>query len=160
MKPCEQTQSIHAYHDGELSPERAAAVESHLRGCPACEAELASLRATTARLRFAPRPRLDAAFLAQLHTRIDTHAKAGDEAGAFRMASWLTATAAAIAVACTVHLMTGGTTAQAATPAAWETTAMLAIADVRGGTASGEYKMAQLMRDDLASVTAVEDNHD
>ena len=43
MLDCENLR-LDAYHDGELSPAERAAVEAHLRDCPACAAELAAMR--------------------------------------------------------------------------------------------------------------------
>ena len=43
MCDCENLR-LDAYQDGELSPAERAAVEAHLRDCPACAAELAVMR--------------------------------------------------------------------------------------------------------------------
>lgn len=44
MVDCEHRVRLNAYHDGELSPAERADVESHLRDCPSCAAELAAMR--------------------------------------------------------------------------------------------------------------------
>jgi len=44
MSPKEQHPELQAFHDGELPPAASSAVAAHLRGCPACRAELAELR--------------------------------------------------------------------------------------------------------------------
>ena len=154
MKPCENAQLIHAYHDGELSSERKAFVEAHLRECAACEAELKALRGMSTTLRFAAKPAMPAGMMAQLHKRVEEQATARAEAGAMRLAGWLTAAAAAIAMACTVQLMwgsnAGGGGGTTTVSNSWETTAVLAIADARGGTVSDEYKMTLWMRDNLS----------
>ncbi|HEY7117244.1 MAG TPA: zf-HC2 domain-containing protein [Tepidisphaeraceae bacterium] len=45
---CDQLIRVHLYHDGELAPDEARQVEAHVRGCPACTAELAKLREISA----------------------------------------------------------------------------------------------------------------
>jgi len=164
MQACEFRQQIHAYHDGELSADRVTIVESHLRGCPACEQELSQLRSMSATLRFAARPTMPAEFKATLHQRLDETV----EAGVFRLASWLTAAAAMIAIGCVIQLMTSGGAAgggmatanpqptAVASGSAWETTAVLAIAEARGGGAGEEYKWMQWVRDDLTGNVVAE----
>jgi len=44
MSTCNYERQLSAYHDGELPPAAAAELESHLDGCPACQAELRRLR--------------------------------------------------------------------------------------------------------------------
>jgi|SRR5579884_3198749 len=44
MIDCEHRIRLNAYHDGELSPAERSDVEAHLRDCPSCAAELATIR--------------------------------------------------------------------------------------------------------------------
>ena len=44
MVDCENRIRLDAYHDGELSPAERSDVETHLRDCPSCAAELAAIR--------------------------------------------------------------------------------------------------------------------
>jgi anti-sigma factor RsiW len=44
MVNCDKQVRLDAYHDGELSPTEWSDVESHLRDCPSCAAELAAIR--------------------------------------------------------------------------------------------------------------------
>src|SRR4051794_28821185 len=44
MGDCENRVRLDAYHDGELSPAERSDVEAHLRDCPSCAAELATIR--------------------------------------------------------------------------------------------------------------------
>lgn len=158
MNSCEHAQLVHSYYDGELAPERVKFVESHLPQCEACQHELAALRQATTALRFGARPVLSAEALSQLHRRIDGQAQASAEKGAIRFAFRLTAAAAVVVIASLVQIFVGasstGSTASAGSTPAWETTAMLAIADARGGSASDEYKLVQWMRDDLSGTSA------
>jgi len=47
MVDCEHRIRLNAYHDGELSPSERSDVETHLRHCPSCAAELAAIRRTS-----------------------------------------------------------------------------------------------------------------
>lgn len=101
MTRCDQTQQVHRYHDGELDTGATAAVEAHLAGCPACAAELASLRALGADLRsLAAATPIPIDFGRTIHRRVERVA----DAGALRLAAWLTAVAAAVVFACVLRL--------------------------------------------------------
>jgi anti-sigma factor RsiW len=58
-----QRERLSAYLDGALAPAERAALESHLADCPACQGELADLRALRALLRAMPAPALPRSFL-------------------------------------------------------------------------------------------------
>lgn len=47
MVDCQERVRLDAYHDGELTPAERSDVESHLRGCSSCVAELAATRRTS-----------------------------------------------------------------------------------------------------------------
>lgn len=67
---------LSAFIDGELSPPSRLMVENHLAGCPACSAEMESLRTVVAMARNMPRPELPADFHAGLVRRIRAEAPA------------------------------------------------------------------------------------
>ena len=67
MTDCEYQVKIHAYHDGELPPLERQSVEVHLRACPACARELASLRRMSELFASARLPELSPAALHRLH---------------------------------------------------------------------------------------------
>lgn len=53
-RPCEHSETTCAYATGALSPDEAAAIESHIAGCPACRDELTSLAPVVDALPFWP----------------------------------------------------------------------------------------------------------
>ncbi|MDB5295779.1 MAG: hypothetical protein JWO31_1762 [Phycisphaerales bacterium] len=53
---CDCGELLSAYHDGELSADRAREVAAHLEGCPTCAAELADLRRFSGTFRVADKP--------------------------------------------------------------------------------------------------------
>jgi len=63
-------EQLSGYLDGELSPEEQTSIESHLRTCPACEAELQGLRSAGVLLRRTLDAQADAADLAGLAARV------------------------------------------------------------------------------------------
>ena len=153
---CDQLHLIHAYHDGELSPERAREVESHANGCAACAAELASLRAMSAKWRSMAVPAMPAGLPARVRAGLTN---ASDRA-ALRLASWLTAAAAVVVAASLVWLGVGAgdgvTTAKAGPMVAWE---RAAISDnqrlVQSSSLGEEFQLAQELVDDLSMQLAL-----
>lgn len=153
---CDQLHLIHAYHDGELSPERAREVESHMRGCAVCVAELASLRAMSLRLRAIAVPAMPAELPAQVRASL---ADVPDKA-ALRLASWLTAAAAMVIAASLVWLGTGSThtstTTKSGPMVAWE---RAAVSDnqriTQSSTLGEEFQLAQEVVDDLSMQLAL-----
>lgn len=53
---CEYSPLLSPFHDGELSPDRLAAVAAHVRGCQVCAAELAEIRQFARAFRSTARP--------------------------------------------------------------------------------------------------------
>ncbi len=97
---CEMTSRLDAYHDDELSAAERAAVEAHVRVCPACAEELRQLAAVTAALKL-PTADMPPQALTRLHRRVEQLPGAGIR----RLAGALAAVAAAILVAaCTAVL--------------------------------------------------------
>src|SRR6476646_665918 len=72
---CEETcELLDAFHDGELQPATLAAVETHLRTCPACSAALATNEALRAKVRSlgrTPAPELLAAKIRKALTGVE-----------------------------------------------------------------------------------------
>jgi len=153
---CEYTPLIHLYYDGELPAERAAAAEAHLAGCPACAAELASLRNLSAQLRFAPLPAAPAGLAARVHRHV---AQAADS-GALRLTWWLTAAAALVLVTCLVRLeqAPGGTAGLDSAAADWVPAATLGVMNATHTPAlSEEHQVARWMVADLSGRLALGD---
>src|SRR5438477_12749697 len=91
---CNQTEKVHAFHDGEMPRGERNAFELHLMNCGVCAAELESLRTLSTRLASAQIPELSKAGLSRFHQST----KVAEERGVFRLAEWLTAAAAAVLV--------------------------------------------------------------
>jgi anti-sigma factor RsiW len=92
---CNQSQNVHAYHDGELSPEQRVSIEAHLKTCDECAKLLADLRQLTVMLSAAPMAEIPADTLA--HLREVRYIN--PDAAILRIAGWLTAAAAAVLLA-------------------------------------------------------------
>src|SRR4051812_23191802 len=92
---CEHAAHVHAYHDGEWTAEMRVSIESHMADCAECTALLADLRRLSQLVHRAPLMPLAAGML----DRIDRRAceRAGDR-NVLRIASWLTAAAAAVLI--------------------------------------------------------------
>lgn len=93
-----QNELIHAYHDGELPADRRASVEAHLNDCADCRELLADLRRMSQLVAAAPL----ADMPAQAMKRMQQACWAAHDRGVLRVASWLTATAAAVMFAAVV----------------------------------------------------------
>jgi len=67
---CRKVQEdISAFLDGLVPPDRHAALEAHLRGCPECQAELTRLQRLSSLLEGTPAPPLPAGFSQRLMAR-------------------------------------------------------------------------------------------
>jgi anti-sigma factor RsiW len=97
---CERTARVGAYHDGELTAEEARQMEEHLRICPVCAQELEQLRSLSRFLAAAPTARIAPDAVERLHARVGVVR----ESVVIRLASALTAVAAAVLAVCTVWL--------------------------------------------------------
>lgn len=93
-----QDELIHAYHDGELAPAQVAAVEAHLGDCAGCRTLLADLRQVSQLVATAPMP----AVPPHAMQRMQQAWWAAQERGVRRVASWLTAAAAAVIFAAVI----------------------------------------------------------
>jgi len=70
MSECD-LQILSAYHDGELADADRIRVESHLRECASCAAELAAIGESSRLLREAPFDELTEQDLANIHAAVD-----------------------------------------------------------------------------------------
>jgi anti-sigma factor RsiW len=100
---CERAHDIHAYHDGELSPAKVAAIEAHLRDCAACAELLAELRQLSQLVAAAPMVDMPPAAM----KRMQQAWWAAQDRGVLRVASWLTAAAAAVILAAVMYSSPG-----------------------------------------------------
>lgn len=109
---CNQTEQLHAYHDGELSPAEAAAMGQHVQSCPACSAELTGLRELSKAFARVESPRLSQISRARLHRNLD----AVIERGLVRFAWSLSGVAAAVLLVGSIWLAQSPEPVQAAPP--------------------------------------------
>jgi anti-sigma factor RsiW len=95
---CQQIELIHAYHDGELPPAQVAAVEAHLNDCADCRALLADLRHVSQLVAAAPLVDVPPQAMTRMQQAwwAAGAARAAQDRGVLRIASWLTAAAAAV----------------------------------------------------------------
>src|SRR2546423_12385695 len=92
---CDFNARVMAWYDDELAASERAAVEAHLTTCAECAAFAASLRATSRMIVEAPR----ASMGADARKRLEQAWWAARDRGVLHLAEWLTAAAAAGAVA-------------------------------------------------------------
>jgi len=160
MLECEWTSLVHAYYDGELPAPQRAAVEAHLHQCVACAEELRSLERLSVRIRSASLPMPPRDLVRGIVARVGR----AQEAGAIRLAWWLTAAAAMVVVVCQIYLVTGtrsqgvGTKdlviADSGSGTAWDLTRVMLAADAaQGADLSDEHQVAQWVIDELSSHT-------
>jgi anti-sigma factor RsiW len=145
---CDKAAQIHAYHDGELLPAQRAAIEAHLRTCVDCAALLADLRRVSALVANAPMERISPIALA----RLERSFYAARDRGVLRVASWLTAAAAAVLLFTMLMIPSeqpGGDATVSA--AAWQTIAVMPPADEADEPVPELVLAAQWMANDLAS---------
>ena len=150
MANCEQQVRLTAYYDGEFSPSERTGVEEHVRHCPACQAELASMRRLSGLLSPAGAVRpgadeLSPAALDRLHRSVDDL----PIATLTRLAWPLAAAAAVILAFCSITLLGQNDDTRVAAVDLWETQALAQPADLSsGGT---EELLAKWMVHDLSS---------
>ena len=99
MADCGNQVRLDAYHDGELSPPERSGVEAHLRGCPACAAELAAIRGMSAA--FADAPRRESSHEQLLQLAQSVRAETSDARMLLRLFRG-TAVAASVLLACSL----------------------------------------------------------
>jgi len=150
--PCETKNRLQAYYDGELSSAERAAIEIHLAQCEQYRQALAELRQVSGLISAAPLPAIPPAATIRFYAAWDD-AQAFRDRSVLRIASWLTAVAAAILVGGLISLNwpnsnrnTPGRIGQ------WETVAVLPPAEVsaESGSTTELFRVAQWQADDLA----------
>ena len=146
--PCDKAAQIHAYHDGELSPEQRSAVEAHLNECPACGELLADLRRVSAVIASAPMENISPIAMARLQRSFHV----ARDRGVLRVASWLTATAAAVLLGMLFvwSESTSNVTTVVSSGASWQTVAVMPPADGLDEPIPDLVLAAQWMANDLS----------
>lgn len=94
MKGCPQTNSIGAYHDGELPESRRVEIESHLAGCSICTEELAELKQLSAMIEQQPVEAISSEFTGFLHDQVEQWS----DVGVLRFAQLLVGVAAVLLI--------------------------------------------------------------
>jgi anti-sigma factor RsiW len=146
---CEKSAQIHAYHDGEVSPEDARAWAAHLSECGECTALLSELRGLTAMIGRAAMPEMRPMAVGRYYA---AWTQARDRA-LLRITSWLTAAAAAVligALSLWPHAQGDGRKTTAHRPAMWEAVAVAPPAETQAESNSELVQVAQWMADDLS----------
>lgn len=145
---CEQSTQVHRYHDGYLTAQARAEVESHLAECGECAGLLEDLRRLSRLIAAAPRASLPAETLQRLREA----RQVVRDRGVLRIATWLTAAAACVAFATLlikpspqIDLRNGSATA-----ALWQTRAVTPPEELDSGSAE-LVVVAQWMADELGS---------
>ena len=145
---CEQSTQVHQYYDGYLTAQARADVEAHLAECGECAQLLDDLRRLSRVIAAAPRASLPAETLGRLREA----RQVVRDRGVLRIASWLTAAAACIALAMLLIRpssqidLRGGS----ATAALWQTRAVTPPEEMDSGSAE-LVVVAQWMADELGS---------
>ena len=143
---CSREGQVHRYHDGELPASERESLEAHLHECAECrqlQAELQQLSALVSRAVLAEMP-------AELVGRVRQSWPAARDRGVLRLASWMTAAAAAVLIGAVLIRQVGQTDA-VSRPAIWETVAVTPPVEVPEEMNPDLVVMAQWMADDLSS---------
>jgi anti-sigma factor RsiW len=128
MSACDYMERVGAYHDGELSADEGSAFEGHLRGCPACSAELARLRELSGMLAAIPVPRASLGFPERLRAGL----RSTRDREIIRICRIASMAAAALLTVCVISLWGDEPSAPAGVraPDAWEVAAVTLDADL------------------------------
>jgi anti-sigma factor RsiW len=129
----DQCRLLNGYHDGQLPQSQRIEFELHLKTCPACATELATLQTISHRLASAELPPLPPRLLQRLHEYVDAHVP-DPQMSILRIAEWLSGLAAAVLVVGLIGLFTasaGTRMNQPAPIAAWEQAALSMQVDTR-----------------------------
>ncbi len=123
---CDRAAQVHAYHDDALAPSQRVALETHLETCADCRELRADLRCLSNLIAAASL----AAMSPETMARLSTSGRGARDRGLLRIASWLTAAAAAILVGALLFVpeRNGGTINQTVatnTDPLWETVAVM-----------------------------------
>ena len=142
--PCEH---LHAFHDGELAAAAATAFEQHLATCAACRNGLDELRAVRRAVAEASRAVPSEAQITAWQ-RGRRHAQ---ERQVLRLASWMTAAAAALLLAASASLVWTGSTAAAVPAPEWEVRMLASATPAAEDPADDAALLARWLAADLAA---------
>lgn len=117
---CEKSAQVQAYYDGELPPADQASMRVHIEHCADCGDLLAELKLLSELVASAPMAEMPATTLARLQ---GNWRQAVGDRGVMRIASWLTAAAAAILVG--ALLLGRQATNEIAQVTTWQTAAVM-----------------------------------
>lgn len=152
---CDQNDNLSAYHDGEMSPERAAQFEAHLAACEACRIGLAQLRRLSVSFAMAPKLELSAAARRRIEAALGVPAWVRLVLPVAR--PFAAAAVLLMAVGLPVLAINGGAhqaetaSATAAVPAMWETTVVARDANTSDVTPAAQAQFADWVVADLSS---------
>ncbi len=146
MTSCDKTIWVQRYHDGELFGAERAATEAHLRDCGECQQTLADLQRLSFLIAAAPLAEMSDDAMDRLRAYRPAY---DDEQGLLRIASWLTAAAAAVLIAALLF-DPGDASDGNNQPAVWETLAVMTPASVQDDDNAELLTAAQWMADDLS----------
>ncbi len=124
MNDCPESGRLGAYHDGELSAAERARLDGHLRGCPACAAELGRLERLSGLIRSGRRAAVPASAFARMHRSADL----APRLAVLHLAETFAAVAAAVLLVSLIWLFELSTTREASAQGpAWETVATASL---------------------------------
>jgi anti-sigma factor RsiW len=148
---CDQASHIHAYHDGDLSPEQKTVVENHLQVCAECRELLAELQNLTQVLQTIHLPEMPPRVLSRMYGAWWATAQVRDR-GVRRLAGWLTAAAAAILVLVPTFSPSRPAEFETTSAGAWkETIAFIPPAGPRDDANAELVQVAQWLANDLST---------
>lgn len=143
MTECEYTDRLSAYFDGELDSVTSRRLEQHLLHCPACSAELESIRRISGLLAGMPKPQMSPQTLHRLHASVEAASPVR------RLATELVAMAATILIVCGISLWRLPQANESAGPMpVWE--ASLLQRPAEAAPSNSEDQLASWMAEDLS----------
>jgi anti-sigma factor RsiW len=142
---CDKITQMHRLHDGEISPAGRPALEAHAASCSECRRLLADLRGITRLISEAPSNPMPHGMI----DRVATCVPRSEDRAIMRIASGLTAAAAAILLAVVLTWPADGTDGSGQ-PAIWQSLAVTPSVE-NYGSDTEMLVLAQWMADDLAS---------
>lgn len=145
MDSCIFSERLMAYYDGELPPEKRTEMESHLRDCAACAAELADYRAVSRLLNEEQVPTAPEGMIDRMHKKV----RPVREYEIQRTCRWAAAIAAALLMGCIGWLARweAFSNGNVESPALWEVAAVTFDPEVPD---SESDNIAHFMANDLA----------
>src|SRR5262249_11419393 len=142
---------IHAYHDGDLSPEARKALEKHLELCAECRELLAELQNLSQMFATVPLPEMPPRALNRMYGAWWPTAQVRDR-GVRGLAGWLTAAAAAVLVIVPTFSPSRTADYEPASSGAWqETIAFIPPAGPRDDSNAELVQVAQWLANDLST---------